>query len=149
MRQPLLVPLDGSDHAEAVLPWAAYLARSRDWQIQLVQAARLPTPPSSGMLGEELTPELYEELVSAETDGATAYLTEVRQRLLADVPDVQTIVRVGPPDEVILDLADELGVAAIAMTSHVHSALRRVLLGSVAERIVHHATVPVLIVRAN
>src|SRR5882757_8511106 len=123
MRQPLLVPLDGSEHAEAVLPWAAYLARARDWQIHLVKAARLPTLPSAGLPGEEMTPELYQEIVSAETEGATEYLTEVRQRLLAEVSDIQTIVRVGPPDEVILDLADELGTAAIAMASHVHSGL--------------------------
>jgi nucleotide-binding universal stress UspA family protein len=148
MRQPLLVPLDGSDHAEAALPWAAHLARTRDWQLQLVQAARLPTPPSAGMLGEEMSPGLYQEILSAETEGATEYLTGVRQRLLGDVADVETHVRVGAPDEVILDLADELGAAAIVMASHVHSGLMRVLLGSVTERIVHHATIPVLVVRA-
>ncbi len=149
MRQPLLVPLDGSDHAEAVLPWAVRLARVRDWQIYLVQAARLPTLPSSGMLGEEMSPELYEQILNAETEGATAYLNEVRQRLIGEVPDIQIVVRAGTAEEVILDLADELGVAAIAMASHVHSGLMRVLLGSVAERIIHHATVPVLVVRAT
>ena len=147
MRQPLLVPLDGSDHAEAVLPWAAYLARVRDWQIHLVQGARLPTPPTAGLLGEEMTPDLYEEILGAEQEGATAYLAEVRQRLLADVPDVETIVRIGPADEVILDLADELGAAAIAMATHVNSRLVRALLGSVTETVVRNATVPVLVVR--
>jgi nucleotide-binding universal stress UspA family protein len=148
MRQPLLVPLDGSDHAEAVLPWVAYLARVQDWQIHLVQAARLPTAPSAGAYGEEMTPQLYDEVISAETEGASGYLNEVRQRLIGETPDVEIIVRLGRPEEVILDLADELGVAAIAMASHVHSGLRRILLGSVTERIVHHATVPVLVVRA-
>src|SRR6266542_2121626 len=93
MRQPLLFPLDGSDHAEAVLPWAVRLARVRDWQIYLVQAARLPTLPSSGMLGEEMSPELYEQILNAETEGATAYLNEVRQRLIGEVPDIQIVVR--------------------------------------------------------
>jgi nucleotide-binding universal stress UspA family protein/predicted transcriptional regulator len=149
MSQPLLVPLDGSTHAEVVLPWAVHLAKARNWQIYLVQAARLPTLPSSGMLGEEMTPELYDQVLSAETEGATEYLSSVRQRMLADVPDVQTVIRIGQVEEVILDLADELGAAAIAMTSHVHGGFMRAMLGSLAEHVVHDATVPVLVVRAH
>jgi nucleotide-binding universal stress UspA family protein/predicted transcriptional regulator len=149
MSQPLLVPLDGSTHAEVVLPWAVHLARVRNWQIHLAQAAALPTLPSAGMLGEEMTPEVYDQVLSAETDGAKEYLEGVRQRLLAELPDVQIVVRLGQVEDVILDLADELGAAAIVMASHVHGGFMRALLGSVAEQIAHHATVPVLVVRAS
>jgi nucleotide-binding universal stress UspA family protein/predicted transcriptional regulator len=149
MSQPLLVPLDGAAHAEIVLPWAVYLARARNWQIQLVQAASLPTFPSAGMLGEEMTPEMYDEVLSAETESANDYLDGVRQRLLSEAPDIQATVRIGQVAEVILDLADELGAAAIAMASHVHSGFMRALLGSVTEHVVHDATVPVLVVRAS
>jgi len=148
MSQPLLVPLDGSPRAELVLPWAALIARARNWSIHLVRAARPTTMTSSGMLGDDLGPELYEQAIRAESEEGTAYLHEVRQRALADLPDVETSVRIGGPDEVVLDVADEIGAAAIAMVSHGRSGLKRALLGSIAERIVHHATVPVLVVRA-
>src|SRR3954469_14474483 len=149
MSQPVLVPLDGSELAESVIPWAVALARACDWQICLVQAARLPTSPDDGLLGAGYAPAVYEDVLEAEEAEDTAYLRDVRRRLLADVPDVLIAVRVGDAEHVVLDLADELGAAAIAIASHGRSSLMRMLLGSVAERIIHHATVPVLLVRAR
>ncbi|MFC1465195.1 MAG: universal stress protein [Candidatus Brachytrichaceae bacterium NZ_4S206] len=65
---------------------------------------------------------------------------------LANVP-VETMIQVGRPAEVILDAATANEVDMIAMATHGRSGIQRLLLGSVADRIVRHARVPVLLVR--
>lgn len=149
MNQTVIVPLDGSPLAESVLPWAVALARAGGWRLCLVQAAHVPATAVHGMLEAGYVPMIYEDAVAAEQAEDTAYLRDVCRRHLADVPDVMIAVRFGDAEHVVLDLADELGAAAIALASHGRSGIMRLLLGSIAEQIIHHATVPVLVVRAD
>jgi nucleotide-binding universal stress UspA family protein len=60
-----------------------------------------------------------------------------------------THLREGSPAEQILDLADELGAGLILIGSRGLGSLGQLVLGSVSERIVHHATCPVLVVRGG
>jgi nucleotide-binding universal stress UspA family protein len=62
---------------------------------------------------------------------------------------VDPVVREGEPRSALLDLADELDVDTIAMATHGRGGLTRAVLGSVAEYVVQHATIPVLLVRAR
>jgi nucleotide-binding universal stress UspA family protein len=57
------------------------------------------------------------------------------------------LVQVGNPGIVISDYAKQSGAELVVMPSHGHHGLRRILLGSVAERVLRHAECPVLVLR--
>ena len=60
---------------------------------------------------------------------------------------VSTVVRDGKPFEEICSAAQRLGAGLIALTTRGYTGLKRVWLGSTAERVVRHASCPVLVVR--
>src|SRR6266542_2732454 len=131
----LLVPLDGSELAEAALPWASCLARAHDLTLLFARVVRPPTYIATGGMDGYVPPEVYEEIIEEERQAANDYVEGVRQRLLTEGLRIETAVRYGTPVENILDLADEEGVYAIAMATHGRGGLKRLALGSVAERI--------------
>ncbi len=148
MALKLLVPLDGSGLAELVLPWAALLARGRG--LSLLLARVWDWPRYGWAVGGDgyLAPEAYEAMLSAERDEAATYLASVQQQWAGEGLAVETVCREGGAAEVLLDLADEYSVAAIALATHGRGGLARWVLGSMAEQLVSHATVPVLLMRA-
>jgi nucleotide-binding universal stress UspA family protein/predicted transcriptional regulator len=148
MPQRLLVPLDGSELGEAALPLAASLARERGLGLVLARSVPWPNAMLAGD-GEYLAPAVYEEVISSEQEAAGEYLEAVRGRLAEAGLAVETAVRQGPTVENLLDLADELGVFAVAMATHGRGGMKRLVLGSVAEQLIHQATVPVLLVRVK
>jgi nucleotide-binding universal stress UspA family protein/predicted transcriptional regulator len=151
MSRVVLVPLDGSKRAEAALPWAALVARTQGLPLVLLQVVTpsyLVTPGFDGSLAY-LSAETYEKLDQAEGATAVAYLAEVQARLAAEGVTADTLTRRGAPADAILDVADERGAATIVLTTHGRGGLTRLVLGSVAERIVAQATVPLLLVRAT
>jgi nucleotide-binding universal stress UspA family protein/predicted transcriptional regulator len=91
---------------------------------------------------------VYDDLLATSHEAAQAELDAVRQRLVAEGFTVETAIRDGFAADQILDLADEHRVFAIVMATHGRGDLRRLLLGSVAERIIQQATLPVLLVPA-
>lgn len=125
-----LVPLDGSALGEGSLDMVRLLAGSVVKQVTL---ARVVDP--GGVGGE-----------SAE---AQRYLEEVRGRLVSELAVAECVVEVavlhGKAAEQILDRAHEVDV--VIMATHGASAAVRWALGSVADRVVHAAHVPVLLVR--
>ncbi|HZR98901.1 MAG TPA: universal stress protein [Chloroflexota bacterium] len=150
MSQVFIVPLDGSERAEAALPWAALLARTQGLPLVLLRVvppAYLVAPGFDGAL-PYLSPETYDRLEAAEREAAASYLAAVQARLAADGIAVETVTRTGLPAETILDVADERGAAAIVLATHGRGGLTRLVLGSVAERVVAQATTPLLLVRA-
>ncbi len=145
----MLVPLDGSPLAEAAVPWVAHLAQTGGYVPVLAQVIPWPTMVSDGLMVGYTPPEVYEEIMEAEQEGAAEYLATISERLAAQGVQTQTVIRQGTPTTGLLDLADELGVTAIVMATHGRSGVPRVFLGSIANSIVHSATVPVLLVRAG
>ncbi len=141
MPRPLLVPLDGSELGEAALPWAVTLARSHDVPVVLVRV--IGRPPYRAPA------EAYAQFLTATRTPIEADLERVRQRLAAAGRRVETAIRDGDAAESILNLADEIGAFAIVMAFHGRGGLTRLVLGSVAERVLEQATVPVLLVRAG
>jgi nucleotide-binding universal stress UspA family protein len=130
---PILVPLDGSEIAERVLPLAVELGQSFQSVLILFHAdspvGRAPASPCQ---------ELH-------AGAATAYLEKVADSLRAQNAQVRTIVRPGRPVPALLTVAEELNVGLIAMTTHGRSGLRRAVYGSVADAIIRHSARPVLV----
>jgi nucleotide-binding universal stress UspA family protein/predicted transcriptional regulator len=151
MSRILLVPLDGSEQAEAALPWAALLARTQSLPLvllQVVEPVYLVAPGLDGTL-PYLSPETYQKIEQSEHTAAATYLAAVQARLAAEGLTADTITRKGPAADTILDVADERGAAFIVLATHARGGLTRVVLGSVAERIVAQATIPLLLVHAT
>ena len=123
----ILVALDGSLTAEAVLPTAVVWARSLDLPITLLHVAE-PTDRRGGEPSDVVVS------VAQQYRGAGLRLT--------------TSVRSGQdPAAVIAACADEQPGTLLAMASHGRSGMRRVLLGSVTADVVRRAAAPVLTVR--
>lgn len=63
--------------------------------------------------------------------------------------EVERVVRVGAPVEVILETAEERKADLIVMATHGYGFVRHALFGSTTERVLHHASCPVLVVRSR
>lgn len=143
--QRLLLPLDGSELAELALPYAEAWARTFDTEVILLRVPTLPTyvslGPDASMVVPSLLSEAYEE--------ADAYLTNVTHRLKATGLDVhKAAVDPGPIADTIIDYAHEADVDCIVMSTHGRSGLGRWVYGSVADRVLRGAGVPVLLIPA-
>ena len=137
MYKKILVPLDGSALAEGILPQVSDLARVHGAQVLLLRvgfALVFPgTDPAEAQLGT---------IVEAE-----GYIEEIRKRMAAEGIQAETAVRYGFPAEEILTHARRNGVDLIAMATHGRTGPARWVLGSVAEQVLRHADVPVLLFR--
>jgi len=135
MLERIVVALDGSLTAEAVLPHVRRILRRQDSEIILVRAV-VPPPVENAIL-----------IVDASLGAARAYIGGIQQRLEREGVRVSSEVRPGSAIGVILDVVDDRKATMVAMATHGASGLKRILLGSVAEAILRKSSVPVLVVR--
>ncbi len=134
----ILVPLDGSELSERALPYAKMLAASLGSQIVLLCA--IPH-------GEHRDGTITEG--TAEDQEATDRYLEARVVELARAGvAAEARAPVGDPAEWIIEEASSGGVGLMAMATHGRSGLGRWVYGSVAEAVLAHAPVPVMLVRA-
>lgn len=144
MYKKILVPLDGSTVAEGVLPHAKSLAYSEGAELILLTVA---ANPAMDYLFSD--PGIAETTVQEQVEKSKAYISTIENDLHSAGFKVSTLMRVGSVAEVILSVAEELQVDAIAMSTHGRTGAARWLLGSVAERVVHNSNVPVLLIRVK
>lgn len=142
MYHKILVPLDGSPTAEAVLPHAQALAQSEGAELVLVRVA---VNPANEFAFSD--PVLATTLVQQMEDDTKQYIADVEKRVASGGTKVSTLIREGPIAETILAVATEVNADIIAMSTHGRSGVRRLLLGSVADRIVNHSHIPVMLIR--
>lgn len=143
MFETILVPLDGSKLAEAILPYVKELASRLGARVILLTAVEPQyfVHPAAGAIPDE--PATKAVMVDAER-----YLRTVADDLKATLPQVDIAVEVGDAASVIVDYAKEKGCSMIAMSTHGRSGVGRWLLGSVTDKVVHWASVPVLVFRS-
>ncbi len=139
MFKKILVPLDGSTLAEAILPQVTELAKSLGAEVLLLRVAIAHVFPGVDPTEEEVrVVREAEEYVEA----LTGTLAE------KGIP-VRPAVRYGKPAAEIIEHIAANGVDLVAMSTHGRSGLSRLVMGSVAEEVVRNAGVPVLLVRAS
>lgn len=141
----ILVPLDGSRFAEDALPLALSIARATRRRIQLCHVRLLPLWPEE-VVGLD-TAEAMRRILDAEGE---SYLRKVQQRLRS--PDVTVEATILPGDvvsagEVLSRYVAEHPVDCVVMATHGLGGVRRAWLGSVADYLIRHLAVPVLLVR--
>lgn len=139
----ILVPVDLANEQswERVLPEALLEARLRNAELHLLAVV----PDVGSVLTADRLPRGFDRQVM---DQARERLAEMKEKNIpADVPTVAHVAR-GHAAEEILRCADRLGVDLIVMCSHRPDMLRTLLVGSVADKIVHNAKQSVLVVRS-
>jgi nucleotide-binding universal stress UspA family protein len=139
MLKRILVPLDGSPLAEAVLPHATELAAFHKAEVVLLRVALAHTLPGVNAVDAQVRA----------VDEAQTYLVKIETDLVARGLAVKSVVRYGHAADEILDHARTGEVGLIAMSTHGRSGFRRWIVGSVAESVLRHAPVPVLLVRTT
>ena len=144
----IVVPLDGSELAEGVLPAVAELAKTLKLAVVLFRAYNIPTSAYAG--GEGYYAVNYEELLTAMRDEAVDYLekkTEAVKKL--GIANVSYVAKEGFAADEIISLARKSPDNLIAMCTHGRSGVKRWMLGSVTETVVRHSADPVLVLRAS
>jgi nucleotide-binding universal stress UspA family protein len=143
----IVVPLDGSGLAEKILPHAEALARSMDIKIVLLRAYELPA--ASYYESDMYMPD-WGDLARIVRENAQEYLDELQQRLEAEgLRRVSTLLIQGDAARSIIDIAKETPENLVALCTHGRSGVGRLVLGSVADRVVRHSGGPVLVIRAQ
>lgn len=143
----ILVPVDFSEHSSRAVAYAAHLAKQLNASIELLYIVN--DPVLAGSWGSEVyVPDLTELL--------TALVTEAETRLAITINGLRDqglvaskIVRHGIPERTILEHVTAGHFDLIVMGSHGRTGLSHALVGSVAERVLRHASCPVLIVTAT
>jgi len=140
----IVVPLDGSERSEAILPVVARLAGPLDFGVELLRVIE-PIPP---YVATEVAAAHTEGIFRMAVEEAESYLAKVAAPLEARGLRVTRAVRQGPAVDVILRRAAEPGVGLVAMSTHGRTGMGRLLIGSVAELVLRAAPVPVLVWKA-
>jgi nucleotide-binding universal stress UspA family protein len=139
----MLIAVDGSEHARRAIETVGRLAQ----QMQSAEVVLLNVADAMVFYGE-LPPFDLEAVERAQRQHQDGLLAEAEAQARAcGLQKVLTQSAVGPTAQQILRVADERGVDQIVMGTHGRGAVGSLLLGSVAQRVVHQAKVPVLLVR--
>ncbi len=148
--QHILVPLDGSAHAETALAPAIEVAERLNATLTLLRVndslSRLDHSSLTAL--DQYQPGMAEEMRVAYAQQGEEYLAAIRARLDTLVP-VNILTTVGKPAENILDVAKYEECDLIVMSTHGRSGMRRWVYGSVTEKVLHSADTPLLIVRSK
>ncbi len=146
METRILVPLDGSPLAEQALSCAVTLGRGLPADLVLFRAVPIPSGTWRYLDGAAMKEIELVERLDTEAD---EYLHEVADRVRLAGLTVRIVVQHGPAAEAIVDYAEQMDIWQIAMATHGYSGIKRWTHGSVAERVLQAASVPVLMVRAQ
>ncbi len=142
----IMVPLDGSELAESILPMVAGLAKKLGSDLVLFRAYHLP--PGLYVNEAALYAEGHGDMIAELRAEAVEYLgkkaAEVGKLGLANI---STVAQEGFPADEIIAFGRNAPAVLIAMASHGRSGVKRWLLGSVAETVVRHAAGAVLVAR--
>lgn len=134
----VLIATDGSKFSSAAEKKAINFARSYGGELQIISVVDVPAE----LYAE--SPKTMEELISK----AKGYVDSVKKDAESSGVKTQVIVREGEAYRIIADTARELGADIIIMGSHGRTGLKRLLMGSVTEKVIGYTPCPVLVVKA-
>jgi nucleotide-binding universal stress UspA family protein len=142
MYKVVLVPLDGSERAEAILPHVETLARGCGAKVVFLRVTGMP--PWEGSHSRQ-----YVEMLEQNEGEAEEYLKGIAERFQEQGIETETVVSVyGAVANEVMETARRKGADLIAMTSHGRTGLAEAFYGSVAASVLHRIDRPLLIVRS-
>ena len=139
MSDVILVPVDGSDESLNGLKYACKLAKRLEASLYVLHVASIPYMAESVFID----PELF-------IDAGRAIVKDAKTLLTANACDdvhYDVVEGRGNPGNVIVRYAKEHDCTQIVMSARGHTPFTHLLLGSVSDYVIHHATCPVTIVR--
>lgn len=149
MFKTLLVPVDGSAHAEKALGVAAELARSGGATLHLLNVSEAASDNIGILVGgstEPMSEVEREKLAEGVRKAAQQVIDRAKSAVDLAGLEVKELVRQGRPGERIIEAAEELDADAIVMGSRGMSDLRGMVVGSVSHRVSHTAGCTVITV---
>lgn len=145
MHRKLLVPLDGSELAEAALPHIQYMVKNGSVEevilLNVFWTHIIPTDYWYGVSG-------YDEFKEKAREASINYLADVESRLgLEGIKIIAESLEGGRPAAMISEYAENNGIDMIIIATHGYTGLKKMMLGSVALEVLHNSHVPVLLIR--
>jgi nucleotide-binding universal stress UspA family protein len=145
MYRTILVPLDGSKRAEAILPHVEQLANHYGARLVFLQVIE-PVANSSYLAGP--MPYISSNTFKQWETAAKTYLAGMRGEFREKNIEARIRVECGPVVRVIIDCAESEGADLVAMSSHGRTGLARVVYGSVAAGVLQRVDRPLLLIRS-
>jgi len=147
MFRSIVVGTDGSETASEAVRQAVELAKQIGARIEIVSAYE---PVSRARLREEKsqTPDDLQWMINPRED-VDATLSDAAETVKDAGVDVETYARQGDPADAILDVAEETNADLIVVGNKGMTGAKRFLLGSVPNKVSHHAPCSVLIIRTT
>jgi nucleotide-binding universal stress UspA family protein len=147
MLDHILVPLDGTEIAEAALKYAVHIV-SPDGKITILAVVDVPRHQAYGIEPKTVIAwELYRSDVAEKKAYTRIYINQAIERLQFTSFEIEAVIKVGHyPALVITELAHNLSVAAIVIASRQRSRIKRWLFGCINNEVLNTASCPVIIV---
>lgn len=144
MYKKILIPLDGSELSEHALRHIAEIVTTPSkTEVILLRVVDSAIMTYAG--GTEAAITVATEIQKRAEADAAAYITRLGRELKGRGISVKAVVTVGIPADVILDYTKQNDVDLIIMSTHGRSGISRWFFGSVAEKVIRHSPIPVLI----
>ncbi len=146
MYKNLLVPLDGSKRAEAILPHVESLALCFNTKVILLVVEE---PALMLERDEVIDQPKYQKERDKAKKKIQAYLAALENGFRAKGIEVRTLIGHGPVVKAIIDTAQRENAELVAMASHGHSGLPRTFYGSIAAGVLQRIDRPLLLIRSR
>jgi nucleotide-binding universal stress UspA family protein len=134
----ILLATDGSGEAELAARTAVELAEKTGSELHVAHVGETSVPPFYSRIREQI-----------ENDARTVLDEQVKRIEDSGGKVAETHLRVGEPEKEVVVLAQELGVGLVIVGGRGKGAVRRYLVGDVAEAVFRHAPCPVMVVRSQ
>lgn len=141
MYKKILVPLDGSEYSECILGHVIEVAVG--CQVPEVILMRVIEPFDHQFY--DIPKEWLQNVQKSAKATAEEYLSRLVEKLKQEGLSVGTVVVEGTPSEEILSYASKNDIDLIAMSTHGSSGISRFAFGSVADKVIRHSSIPLLI----
>lgn len=145
MYHTILVPLDGSKRAEAILPHVEELARRYEARVIFLRVVEPVVVADAGWADLQLSQQVYDEQVGQ----TEAYLAGLKGEFREKGIRARTRVGHGSPVDAIIAAAEAEVADLVALASHGRTGLARAFYGSVAAGVLNRVDRPLLIVRSR
>jgi len=153
--EKILVPLDGSEHSLKALNIATQIAKKFGGKITLIHVYSVSVSPVMMPEPTTLTPSMIPAMTPAEVSKAVeatrkigaSILADGEQKVKAEGVEVEKLLREGHTVQEIVRTAKEGNFDLIVIGARGISKIRELLLGSVTDGVIHHASCPVLVIK--